>query len=136
MGLIKNLFAKKEKSDAELKVEVLKKATEHWNANSEQDEAKESESQIPKPVYEDISQVKKKNIRTVLLDIAGRGEAGVLSTSISDKAGLSQQETAAALTHLTNKTYVEAVNSHSGMKYYLSAAGKKYCLSKEFNSVS
>ena len=138
MGIVKKLFGKKGKTDAELeaelRAEVLKKATDHLTAENEIADAKNSTGEKSFSAYADIDQVKKQNIRTVLLEIADRGEAGVLSNSISDKVGVNKQDTAAALYFLTNNHYVEAVNSQSGMKYYLTAAGKKHCLSKEFNS--
>lgn len=137
MGIFKKLLGKK-KSDADLRAEVLKKATEHWNANSEAAYSEEkTEVSIAKksnPVYENIDKVKKKNIRAVLLEIAEKGEVGVLAISVSDKTRISQVDTATALAYLTKNNYVEEVNSPAGMKYFLTDAGKKYCISKEFNS--
>jgi len=140
MGIIKKLFSKnKEKTDEEIKAELLKKATDHWNANSEQtgfDEQNKLDSIVKKnmPAYEGNDQVKKKNIRAALLEIAERGEAGILAISISDKLGISQPDTSTALMYLTKNNYVEAVTSPAGKKYYLTQAGRKYCISKEFNS--
>lgn len=138
MGIVNKLFGKKGKTaaevEAELKAEVLKKANEHLKAESEVAGVDKSVVEKRFSAYADIDQVKKKNIRTVLLEIVNRGEAGVLSNSISDKVGVNKQDTAAALFFLTNNHYVEAVNGNSGMKYYLTEAGKKHCLSKEFNS--
>lgn len=139
MGIIKKIFGKKEQTESEFKADVLKKATEHMNANSESaasaDDVKTRVVEKSFTGYEDIDQVKKKNIRIVLLEIADRGEAGVLATSISDKAGMNKHDAATALSFLTSKNYIEAVNSTSGMKYYLTGAGRKHCLSKEFNSI-
>lgn len=140
MGIIKKIFGKNiEKTDAELKAQLLKKATDHWNANSEQtgfDEQEKLDNLVKKnmPAYETGDKVKKKNIRAVLLEIADRGEAGVLAISISDKADVSQVDTSTALAYLTKNNFVEVVNSAAGKKYYLTAAGRKHCLSKEFNS--
>ena len=86
------------------------------------------------PAYETNDQAKKKNIRLVLLEIAERGEAGVLAMSISDKVGIGKLDTSNALSFLTKNNFAEAVNSPVGVKFYLTAAGKKYCISKEFNS--
>lgn len=127
---------KNQKSDEELKAEVFKKATEHLNAESELSEQQQEDKVEERTftVHKDIDQAKKQNIRTVLLEIAERGETGVLPVSISDKAGINQQETATALDYLTSQNYAEAINSPSGMKYYLTEAGRKFCISKEFNS--
>ena len=129
-------FGKKEEklTDAELKAAVLKKATDNMNAISEASAAKDSAANKSMPAYETKDLDKKKNIRTVLLEIADRGEAGVLATSISDSVGIAKLEASNALSFLTKNNFVEAVNSPIGMKFYLTKAGKKYCLSKEFNS--
>lgn len=141
MGIIKKLFGKAEKNSSaedELKASVLKKATEHWEANSESANSEEKgESSATKksfPAYEDIDKIKKQKIRAVLLEIAEGGETGVLPISVSDKTGISHQDTATALAFLTKEHYAEAVNSATGFKYYLTDAGRKYCISKEFNS--
>lgn len=141
MGIIKKIFGKSEKNasaEDELKASVLKKATEHWNANSDSANAEDEEesSAIKKsfPEYEDLDKIKKQKIRAVLLEIAEGGETGVLPISVSDKTGISQQDTATALAFLTKEHYAEAVNSATGFKYYLTASGRKYCISKEFNS--
>lgn len=136
MGILDKVFGKKEPvvdPDAELKAKVLRKATEHLNAESEIVNATESIVAKSVSAYESVDQVKKNNIRTVLLEIVERGEAGVLSTSISDKVGMNKQDASTALSFLTQNNYVEAVNSPIGMKYYLTEAGKKHALSKEFN---
>lgn len=134
MGIIKKLFGNKEKTEAELKAAVLKKATEHLNATSESAGSQDSIVKNDMPAYESNDKVKKKNIRAILLEIAERGEIGALPISVSDKTGINQQDTATALAFLTKEHYVEAVNSATGFKYYLTAAGRKYCISKEFNS--
>ena len=136
MGIIKNLFGKKEvKTDDALKAAVLKKATDNMNAIIETSASQDGVVKETKPVYEDIEQDKKKNIRTVLLEIAERGEAGVFATSISDKVGIRKLDASDALFHLTKHKYVDAVNSPIGVKFYLTEAGRKYCLSKEFNKL-
>ena len=136
MGIIKKLFGKKDivESESELKAKVLKKATENFNAASELAGAEKNIVGKSVSAYESVDQIKKNNIRTVLLEIAERGEAGVLSTSISDKIKMNKHDASTALSFLTKNNYVDAVNSPIGMKYYLTDAGKKHCLSKEFNS--
>lgn len=137
MGIIKKIFGKKEQTESEFKANVLKKATEHMSANSEsaahEEKSVTSAANKSSPAYEINDKVKKKNIRAVLLEIAERGEVGVMAASISDKTGISKVDTSTALRYLTNNKFAEAVNNPSGVKFYLTEVGKKYCLSKEFN---
>jgi len=127
MGIIKKLFGKnKEKAADDLKAAVLKKATDNWNAKSEQAGVEGSFANEGFIAPKDTQQIKKDNAQLVLQEIADKGDAGVLSNSISDKLDLDKMDTSTALTYLTNKNYVEAVNSPSGMKYYITALGKKY----------
>lgn len=134
MGILKKLFGKKGKTHSELKAEVLKKATDNWNASIELEDTQNSVTKKPNPIQDDIDQAKKKNIRLVLLEIANCGGAGVLSRSISDKTGISTQDTSTALIFLTENKYAELVNSPRGGKYYLTQTGRKFCVSKKFNS--
>lgn len=133
MGIINKFFGEKKKTIDELKAEVLKKATENYSALSDLEEAqvdviKESKS------AEDISQLKNKNIRTVLLELAKRGETGALPKSVSDRTGINIQDISTALTYLTKNNYAELVVSPTGDKFYITADGKKYSVSKEFNA--
>lgn len=133
MGILNKVFGKPKPTKDELKAEVLKKATENWNANSESSFIDETDAVVnTNPV--ELEEGKKQNIRTVLLEIDERGEAGVLATSISDKLGLTNVDTKTALSYLSDNKYAEAINSPSGVKYYLTEAGRKFCISKEFNS--
>lgn len=136
MGILKKVFGKKEEkqTDSELKAAVLKKATNNMNTMSEVSATQDSAVKKNMPAYETKDQDKKKNVRTVLLEIADRGEAGVLATSISDKVGISKLDASNALSFLTENKFAEAVNSPIGVKFYLTEAGRKYCLSKEFSS--
>ena len=135
MGIIKNLFGKKKEDNTdELKAAVLKKATEHLNTTSEVESSSDSPVEKVMPAYQTNDKVKKKNIRAVLLEIAEGGDTGVLPISVSDKTGINQQDTATALAFLTKENYAEEVNSATGFKYYLTDAGRKFCISKDFNS--
>jgi len=134
MGILKKIFGKKEKTHSEFKAEVLKKATENWNASIELEDTQYSVSKKTTPIQEDIDQTKKKNIRVVLLEIANGGDAGILPRSISDKTGISAIDTSAALIYLTDNNYAELVNSPRGAKYYLTQTGRKFCISKKFNT--
>ena len=134
MGIIKKLFGKKKENTDDLKAAVLKKATEHMNTTSESTDSTDSLVKKEMPVYQSNDKFKNKNIRTVLLEIAEGGDTGVLPISVSDKTGINQQDTATALAFLTKKLYAQEVNSATGFKYYLTDAGRKFCISKEFNS--
>ena len=122
----------KTKTTEEMKADVLKKATEHWNANSQLSDFTASGVTKTNAVKKNIDPVKKQNIRAVLLELAARGDAGVLPTSISDATGINTLDVSAALAYLTDKEYAEAVNSTIGIKYYLTQLGRKYCISKKF----
>ena len=125
MAIFKKLFGKKkEENTDDLKAAVLKKATAHMNAASESNESLDSVVKKEMPAYETNDKVKEKNIRTILLLVAEEGDTGALPISISDKTGINQQDTATALAFLTKEHYVEAVNSATGFKYYLTDAGK------------
>lgn len=127
MGIIKNLFGKKKENNTDaLKAAVLKKATENWNAKSEQEDGEGSFVNEGFISPQNTQQMKKDNALIVLKEIAEKGEAGVLSNSVSDKLGITKIETATALTYLTNNNFVEAVNNQSGVKYYITDLGKKY----------
>ena len=134
MGILKKIFGKKEKSHSELKAEVLKKATENWNASIELEDTQNSVTKKINPIQGDVDQAKKKNIRAVLLEIANGGDAGILPRSISDMTGISTQDTSTALIFLTKNNYAELVNSPRGAKYYLTQTGRKFCVSKKFNT--
>jgi N-acyl-D-aspartate/D-glutamate deacylase len=139
MAIFKKLFGKDKKTaptDTDLKAAVLKKATENMDAISAASASQDKVANKNMPAYETNDKNKKNNIRLVLLEIAERGEAGVLAMSISDKIGVGKLDTSNALSFLTKNNFAEAVNSPVGVKFYLTAAGKKYCLSKEFNSAS
>ena len=123
MGILKNVFGKKEeKTDDDLKAAVLKKATENWNAKSESSFI--DEDVIVKSDPADIEESKKQNIQTVLLELVEGGETGVLATSISDKTGLTNVNTTTALSYLIENKYAEAINSTTGVKYYITEAGR------------
>lgn len=134
MSILKKLFGNKGKPLSELKAEVLKKATDNWNASIELEDTQNSVTKKPDPLQRDIDQAKKKNIRAVLLEIANCGDTGVLPRSISDKTGISPQDTSTALIFLTRNNFAELVNSSRGVKYYLTQTGRKFCASKKFNS--
>lgn len=130
-GILQKKF-RRAKSAAEMKVDILKKASDHWNENSELSGFSEDKVQKRKPVKKSIDQVKKHNIQSVLQVLADAGETGVLPKSISDKTNINTIETKNALTYLIEKKYAEEVNSTNGMKYYLTGLGRKYCINKKY----
>ena len=123
---------KRSKSDADMKVDILKKATDNWNENSELSGFSESKAKKRKHVKKSIDPVKKHNIQNVLKVLAESGEAGVLPRSISDISGIDNVETKNAISYLIEKNYAEEVNSTNGTKYYLTDLGRKYCINKKY----
>ena len=129
-GLLKKIF-RRTKSAAEMKIEILKKATNHWNENSELSAFTDSSVKQKKTLKKNIDPVRKQNIRTVLKMLATSGETGILSKSISDKTDIRLLDTENALMYLTDKKYAELINSTNGKKYYLTDLGRRYCINKK-----
>lgn len=132
-GLLKKIF-RRAKSTAEMKIDVLKKATDHWNENSELSGFTDSVVTKRKAPKKSIDPVKKQNIQTVLKMLAESGETGILPKSISDKVNIDTLGTTNALTYLTDKKYAEFINSTNGTKYYLTDLGRRYCINKRYIS--
>jgi len=123
---------KRVKSDADIKVDILKKATDNWNENSVLSGFSENKEKKRKPVKKSIDPVKKRNIQNVLQALADGGEAGVLPRTISDTTEINTIETKNALSYLIEKDYAEEINSTNGTKYYLTGLGRKYCINKKY----
>ncbi|HFD33003.1 MAG TPA: hypothetical protein ENJ28_09920 [Gammaproteobacteria bacterium] len=130
-GLLKKIF-RRTKTVAERKIDILKKATEHWDANDHLSEITDNKAVKRKSAKKKIDPDKKQNILLVLKVLANAGDAGILPKSISDKVGINSIETNNALNYLIEKTYVEDINTTSGNKYYLTALGRKYCINKKY----
>ncbi len=130
-GVLQKKF-RRAKSVAEMKVDILKKATDNWNENSELSGFSGSKVQKKKHVKKSIDQVKKHNIKSVLKVLAEHGEIGVLPRSISDVTGITIIDTKNALSYLIEKKYAEEINSTNGVKYYLTSLGRKYCVNKKY----
>ena len=62
------------KSLAEMKMDVLKKATDHWDANSEHTTFSESKVKKRKSAKKNIDPDKKQNIKIILKALADRSE--------------------------------------------------------------
>ncbi len=130
-GLLKKIF-RRTKTVAERKLDILKKATEHWDANDHLLNFTDKTGAKRKKPKKKVDPVKKQNILLVLKVLANAGDAGILPKSISDKTGINIIETNNALGYLIEKTYVENVNTTSGNKYYLTELGRKYCINKKY----
>lgn len=86
-----------------MKVDVLKKATDHWNENSEYTNSSKSKRKKRKSTKKRIDPDIKQNIQIILKALADSGETGVLPKSISDKMGIHTLETNNALNYLVEK---------------------------------
>jgi len=129
-GILQRKF-RRAKTAAEMNVNIFKKATDHWNENSELSDFTESTNIKRKPPKKRIDPTKKKNIQTVLKMLAASGEVGILAKSLSDKAKINSIETTNALSYLIEKKYAEAINATTGTRYYLTDLGRRYCINKK-----
>lgn len=132
-GLLNKIFHRA-KSTAEMKIDVLKKATDNWNENNELSSFTESKVKKRKAAKKPVDKIKKQNIKVVLKVLAEGGEIGVLAKSVSDKTEINTIETTNALNYLLEKEYAEVINSTNGTKYYLTDMGRRYCLNKKIHS--
>lgn len=115
---------------AEEKANILKKATENWNASVEHDlKGEESKKVKAEKVSTEIEQP---YVKIVLKTLALQGDAGMLIQSIADKLEVSSNEIKSALLYLEKNDFVEVVTASSGTKYYLSARGKKYSIKQGY----
>ncbi|MDH5395089.1 MAG: hypothetical protein OEW97_02350 [Gammaproteobacteria bacterium] len=132
-GLLLKKF-RRAKSTAEMKVDILKKATEHWNTHSDLSSFSASKNKKRNAPKKKIDPEKKQNVQIILKELAAAGEVGILPKSISDKTGIKTLETTAALNYLTEKKYAEVINSSKGSTYYLTKLGRDYCINKKYLS--
>ena len=130
-GVLKKIFERK-KSDAELKEDILKKATENYTDDSGFSELSDNKKKKRKSTKKRIDPEKRENIKTVLKVLASHAETGVLSKSVADKCNISPLEVTNALNYLTGKEYAELINSTTGAKYYLTDLGRRYCVNKKY----
>lgn len=111
---------------AEEKVDILKKATDGWNASVEHEKKTEEikkSSQKYLQTEEDQPYVK-----IVIKTLALHGDAGMMLQSIADKLDISSNEIKKALAYLEKNEFTESV----GSKYYLAARGRKYCMKRGY----
>ena len=114
---------------AEEKVDILKKATDNWNASAEQELEK---NKLKKPKQQDINSIEQPYVKIVLKTLALQGDAGMLIQSLADKLEVSSNEIKNALIYLEKNEFVDKVPASSGEKYYLSGRGKKYCIKRGY----
>jgi len=141
-GSLKKKFQHATTSAENIKDNVFKKATEHWDENVEasdflvgsfkSESTKSKTVKKRKVVKKSVDSGKKKNIRAVLTVLADAGERGILPKSIADKTDINTLETNNALKYLTEKEYAEEINSTNGTKYYLTKLGEQYCANKKY----
>lgn len=109
---------------AEEKANVLKKATENWNASAEHNF---ESSELQKKQREHlVTEAEQPYVKIVLKTLALQGDAGMLIQSIADKLEVGSNEIKSSLTYLEKNEFVDIVTAGSGTKYYLSARGKRY----------
>lgn len=130
-GLLKKIF-RRSKTVAEMKLDILKKATDHWDENSHLPRFPDSTGKKRKKDKKKIDPVKKQNILLILKELAEVGEAGVLPRSIADKIEVNTIDIDSALKYLIEKNYAEEINTTHGIKYYLTNLGRKYCINKKY----
>lgn len=114
------------KTVAEMKVDVLKKATENWNVRNKEAGAVKTTKKSTDPA----DSVKKKHSKSILKVLAKHGERGMLLQSITDTLDINSIETNNSLTYLIDNDFVEPVNGPQGTVYHLTKLGRNYCIKK------
>lgn len=115
---------------AEERANILKKATDNWNSDSEHD--LNSVSTKKKKREHLTTEAEQPYVKIVLKTLAVHGDAGMLIQSIADKLEINSIEIKSSLTYLEKNEFVEVVAAGNGTKYYLSARGKKYCIKRGY----
>lgn len=126
---------RKAKSTAEMKMDILKKATANWDSDSDLEPFPAAADEEALPTARKVTDKdKKQHIRAALKELANSGETGVLARSVSDVTGIATINVTYAMNYLINKKYVEQINGPKGVKYYLTNLGRKYCINKKYIS--
>jgi len=110
---------------AEEKIDVLKKATDHMNANVKSAIKKSGEGV-------EMGSEDQPYVKIVLKVLALNGDAGMLLQSIADNLDIKSNEIKSSLSYLEKNEFVESVAGGSGVKYYLAARGRKYCIKRGY----
>lgn len=116
---------KKASEVAEEKIDVLKKATEHMNANVKDVLKKSKEGTA-------MGSDDQPYVKIVLKVLALNGDAGMLLQSIADNLDIKSNEIKSSLSYLEKNEFVESVAGGSGVTYYLAARGRKYCIKRGY----
>lgn len=130
--LLKSDFFDSEDEVFEEDNSVFQKATDNWNASVEHE--RESEKLKKSKRKHDASSTDQPYVKIVLKTLSLHGDAGMLIQSIADKLEIKSNEIKSSLVYLEENEFVEAVTTGSGVKYYLSARGKKYCIKRGYIS--
>lgn len=122
----------KVKDEAELKLEIMRKAT----ANIQQQYKERTSEQIsseknPSATKTDdaAAHALEKKILKVL---ASKGDRGMLLRSIADSLSARAPEIKQALQYLESKNLVEIVNGVQGENCYMTERGRSYCIKKNY----
>lgn len=115
---------------AEEKANVLKKATNNWNASSEYD-LNTTGTRKKKGEYLAF-EAEQPYVKIVLKTLALNGDAGMLIQSIADRLEINNNEIKSSLAYLEKNKFVDIVAAGNGTKYYLSGRGKKYCIKRGY----
>lgn len=121
---------RKAASVAEEQVDIIKKATDNWNASSDPD-AKAEEAKKARRQHL-MTEADQPYVKIVLKTLALSGDAGMLLQSISDKLNIGNNEIKSSLSYLEKNEFIEIVPTASGTKYYLAARGKRYCIKRGY----
>jgi len=121
----------KEAGDAaEERANILRKASENWNAN---EQSQSETSQLQKKQQEHLkTESEQPYVKIVLKTLALAGDAGMLIQSIADKLEVSSIEIKSALAYLEKNEFVESVAAGTGTKYYLTSRGKRYAIKQGY----
>jgi len=115
---------------AEEKANILKKATENWNASVDH-ELNSTNVKKSKPENQ-TTEKEQPYVKIVLKALAVNGDAGMLIQSIADKLKLGSNEIKSSLLYLEKNEFVDVVTAGSGTKYYLSPRGKQYSIKQGY----
>ena len=124
-GILKRKLHKV-KETAEDKVDILKKATDNWNASVDEERKKGEVAKKP------VNEANQPYVKIVLKTLSSKGEAGMLIQSIADALNISSNEIKSSLTYLEENDFVESVTGASGTKYYLAERGRNYCIKRGY----
>lgn len=128
-GILKRKLRKSAKI-AEDEVDLIKKATDNWNTNAEENQ---KEGDLNKARQRNpVNSADQPYIKIVLKTLALKGDAGMLIQSIADSLNIKTLDIKGSLKYLEENEFVEVVDSGTGTKYYLAPRGKRYCIKRGY----